>query len=770
MRVTTNRTSKLQTATRTKASTTTILNEQTGHLQNGTTIVSPTSSNNGSLRLIDSGDYLSTAVSPQQQHQPVTTSTMLQYLQPSSNAIQNMLIQQILTSPEQQRLLVEKINQQLSEQIQLNLVPPTTTSQPTTNSDIIKQIQNQLANQQLLLQQVSSKQQQQQQIPSLFSITNSNNTNQPTTATVQYLTTTPNNSSTSDSSMISIATRPYHQQQQLPTTINITDLLTTGRTTSTGVNIIGNNNNNNNNNNNSEARITMPTTTAINRSSTTITNQQQDLINPLYQRNYCRWPSCDTLCLSLADFNRHVNDEHSLDDRSVAQARVQQHVVQQLESLLAREREILQAMMKHLHGGSITTNGATSSNSNAATAHIINQPATRALTTSTPYHHGLTANARTAQLASLSSPASSSSSINNTSSSAALHHLPMVKLENAFLTSTGAVTTTNSSDAYNRITPHDLSSASGATTSAILRASASSSPPPVHTVEEEVGDDTQDDDDDDDNMDDMNGDISVQTGPNGSILPIINMEKHRLSRKTKAMLALGGKKAGKGKELKNREYYMTHDVRPPFTYATLIRQAIIESPDNQLTLNEVYKWFEGQFLYFRKNAQTWKNAVRHNLSLHKCFMRVENIKGAVWTVDENEFCKRRLTRTAEKGHSHNESSSSYGHNTSTRLSTGDDQALYSYPFGMEDDYKDFKGLLNTHELALSGAHSHGGNGDDDDDDDDDDGDNSASINENGGDHHDQSTDMNHSQYDQTDDDDGQNDMSLAHGDDEQVDE
>ncbi|CAF4046231.1 unnamed protein product, partial [Rotaria magnacalcarata] len=491
----------------------------------------------------------------------------------------------------------------------------------------------------------------------------------------------------------------------------------------------------------------------------------------LYQRNYCRWPSCDTLCLSLADFNRHVNDEHSLDDRSVAQARVQQHVVQQLESLLAREREILQAMMKHLHGGTITTNGATSSNSNTATAHVINQPATRTLTTSTPYHHGLTANARTTQLTSLSSPASSSSSINNTSSSAALHHLPIVKLENAFLTSAGVITTTNSNDAYNRITPHDLSSASGATTSAILRASASSSPPPVHTVEEEVGDDTQDDDDDDDNMDDMNGDISVQTGPNGSILPIINMEKHRLSRKTKAMLALGGKKAGKGKELKNREYYMTHDVRPPFTYATLIRQAIIESPDNQLTLNEVYKWFEGQFLYFRKNAQTWKNAVRHNLSLHKCFMRVENIKGAVWTVDENEFCKRRLTRTAEKGHSHNESSSSYGHNTSTRLSTGDDQALYSYPFGMEDDYKDFKGLLNPHELALSGAHSHGGNGDDvDDDDDDDDGDNSASINGNGGDHHDQSTDMNHSQYDQTDDDDGQNDMSLAHGDDEQVDE
>ena len=36
-----------------------------------------------------------------------------------------------------------------------------------------------------------------------------------------------------------------------------------------------------------------------------------------------------------------------------------------------------------------------------------------------------------------------------------------------------------------------------------------------------------------------------------------------------------------------------------------------------------------------------QNAVRHNLSLHKCFVRVENVKGAVWTVDEREYQKRR---------------------------------------------------------------------------------------------------------------------------------
>ncbi|CRL08026.1 CLUMA_CG020893, isoform A [Clunio marinus] len=104
---------------------------------------------------------------------------------------------------------------------------------------------------------------------------------------------------------------------------------------------------------------------------------------------------------------------------------------------------------------------------------------------------------------------------------------------------------------------------------------------------------------------------------------------------------------------RNREFYKNADVRPPFTYASLIRQSIIESPDKQLTLNEIYNWFQNTFCYFRRNAATWKvkkklpgweNAVRHNLSLHKCFMRVENVKGAVWTVDEIEFYKRRPQR------------------------------------------------------------------------------------------------------------------------------
>lgn len=57
---------------------------------------------------------------------------------------------------------------------------------------------------------------------------------------------------------------------------------------------------------------------------------------------------------------------------------------------------------------------------------------------------------------------------------------------------------------------------------------------------------------------------------------------------------------------RNREFYRTHDVRPPYTYASLIRQAIMESKDCQLTLNEIYQWFTETFAYFRRNAATWK--------------------------------------------------------------------------------------------------------------------------------------------------------------------
>ena len=58
--------------------------------------------------------------------------------------------------------------------------------------------------------------------------------------------------------------------------------------------------------------------------------------------------------------------------------------------------------------------------------------------------------------------------------------------------------------------------------------------------------------------------------------------------------------------MRNREFYRLNDIRPPYTYASLIRQAIVESSHRQLTLNEIYTWFQDNFAYFRRNAATWK--------------------------------------------------------------------------------------------------------------------------------------------------------------------
>jgi hypothetical protein len=35
-------------------------------------------------------------------------------------------------------------------------------------------------------------------------------------------------------------------------------------------------------------------------------------------------------------------------------------------------------------------------------------------------------------------------------------------------------------------------------------------------------------------------------------------------------------------------------------------QGIVESSHRQLTLNEIYTWFQDNFAYFRRNAATWK--------------------------------------------------------------------------------------------------------------------------------------------------------------------
>ncbi|XP_012721415.2 forkhead box protein P1-B isoform X1 [Fundulus heteroclitus] len=249
--------------------------------------------------------------------------------------------------------------------------------------------------------------------------------------------------------------------------------------------------------------------------------------HPLYGNGMCKWPGCETVFGDFQTFMKHLNSDHTLDDKSTAQCRVQMQVVQQLELQLKKDKERLQAMMAHLK-----------SSEPKAAAQPVN----------------LASNVSFAPATLPKGPPPMS-----LSQSATAPSTPLTPL----------------SESPSVLTPN-----------------------------------------------------SMFTGT-----PV----RRRYSRSVSQDI------------IDNKEFYLSTEVRPPFTYASLIRQAIFESTRNQLTLNEIYNWFTRNFAYFRRNAATWKNAVRHNLSLHKCFVRLENVKGAVWTVDEIEFHRRRPQKAAVNG-------------------------------------------------------------------------------------------------------------------------
>ena len=78
------------------------------------------------------------------------------------------------------------------------------------------------------------------------------------------------------------------------------------------------------------------------------------------------------------------------------------------------------------------------------------------------------------------------------------------------------------------------------------------------------------------------------------------------------------------------------NVRPNDSYFVMIGKAIISSPTGRMALHEIYNYIRKNYPYFKKvNPTGWKNSVRHNLSLHECFIKVgkcEECKGHYWAI------------------------------------------------------------------------------------------------------------------------------------------
>ncbi|KAK4701197.1 hypothetical protein P7C70_g5039, partial [Phenoliferia sp. Uapishka_3] len=78
--------------------------------------------------------------------------------------------------------------------------------------------------------------------------------------------------------------------------------------------------------------------------------------------------------------------------------------------------------------------------------------------------------------------------------------------------------------------------------------------------------------------------------------------------------------------------------KPPYTYASLIAQAVSSVDSRKLTLNGIYDWITARWPYFSDNQNGWQNSIRHNLTLSRGFLKIarredEPGKGAFWAID-----------------------------------------------------------------------------------------------------------------------------------------
>ncbi|KAJ6259442.1 hypothetical protein Dda_5079 [Drechslerella dactyloides] len=98
------------------------------------------------------------------------------------------------------------------------------------------------------------------------------------------------------------------------------------------------------------------------------------------------------------------------------------------------------------------------------------------------------------------------------------------------------------------------------------------------------------------------------------------------------------------------------EIKPPFSYANLIAQAILSSSDQKLTLANIYAWIQENYSFYRFAASGWQNSIRHNLSLNKAFQKVprrtdEPGKGMKWQIAPDhleEYTKKVQKNTSGK--------------------------------------------------------------------------------------------------------------------------
>lgn len=95
------------------------------------------------------------------------------------------------------------------------------------------------------------------------------------------------------------------------------------------------------------------------------------------------------------------------------------------------------------------------------------------------------------------------------------------------------------------------------------------------------------------------------------------------------------------------------DLKPPYSYAHMIAQAIFSNEEEKLTLANIYSFIADRYAFYRHSNSGWQNSIRHNLSLNKAFQKVprrtdEPGKGMKWQIAP-EYKQEYLKKMQRKG-------------------------------------------------------------------------------------------------------------------------
>ena len=247
-----------------------------------------------------------------------------------------------------------------------------------------------------------------------------------------------------------------------------------------------------------------------NRHSSTEEESEGAGLSLLYSGGTCRWPGCERDCPSLSSWRSHMSLEHGLSDKTTAQARVQMQMVTQLEVQLKMEKARLASMMKHLHPGQ----------------------------SSEPQSH-----------TELQSPQPKRFRPESPPPLSALNSLPKMTVPELLKNSSSL----GSLPQYSNPLAHlmSLAPASQSLVSPLAALTSSSTPQPTSptstSLRSSLGHDTK-------------------SSYGQTIIP--DTHRRRVTHHDR-----GNPNLDPGEDLdKNREFYRIQDVRPPYTYAALIRQ------------------------------------------------------------------------------------------------------------------------------------------------------------------------------------------------------